>query len=269
MTDRVEGDALSRQFGCLGHWSFGTPHSCGVGILFHSRLTVTNLVSGHDDHGRMVWVDFEFRSQRFRFVNVYAPNEGRDRVLFFDYVYTLLHSNRVTVLGGDFNCVEDLGLDKVGGSVLAGSLGSVGILVWSTRFGTFTLPGENILSLPKGCRLASTVFMFRVDCFQLSMRWHMCIVRTRTTAWCSCTLVVLSFRPTTVVRGTGSVTCRFWATPPFAMISWRSGKCVSPLLSRTVPGGRGVRIAFGPCCIRIRFAWLGSGLSGSGTSWGG
>ena len=128
VADRVEGDALSRHFGCLGHWSFGTPHSCGVGILFRSHLTVTNLVSGHDDHGRVVWVDFELQSQRFRFVNVYAPNVGGDRVLFFNFVYTLLHSNRVTVLGGDFNCVEDLGLDKAGGAVLAGALGSVPLL---------------------------------------------------------------------------------------------------------------------------------------------
>ena len=128
MADRVEGDALSHHFGCLGHWSFGTPHSCGVGILFRSHLTVTNLVSGHDDHGRVVWVDFELQSQRFRFVNVYAPNVGGDRVLFFNFVYTLLHLNRVTVLGGDFNCVEDLGLDKAGGAVLAGALGSFPLL---------------------------------------------------------------------------------------------------------------------------------------------
>ena len=56
-------------------------HSCGVGILFRTRLSVTDLVSGHDDRGRLVWVDFRLQSQRFHFVNVYAPNEGHDRVL--------------------------------------------------------------------------------------------------------------------------------------------------------------------------------------------
>ena len=100
VTDWADGDALARRYDCLGHWSFGTPHSCGVGILFRTRLSVTDLASGHDHHGRLVWVDFELQSQRFRFINVYAPNEGHDRVLFFGYVYTPLHSNRMSVLGG-------------------------------------------------------------------------------------------------------------------------------------------------------------------------
>ena len=86
------------------------------------------MVSGHDDRGRLVWVDFGLQSQRFRCINVYAPNEGHDRVLFFGYVYTLLHSNQMSVLGGDFNCVEDLGLDKAGGAALAGTLGSVPLM---------------------------------------------------------------------------------------------------------------------------------------------
>ena len=184
MTDRVEGDALSRQFGCLGHWSFGTPHSCGVGILFHSRLTVTDLFSSHDDHGRMVWVDFEFRSQRFRFVNVYAANEGRERVLFFNYVYTL-HSNRVTVLGGDFNCVEDLGLDKAGGggNVPRPSTLGLGTLIPCITARVFWSVGPTKWSTP-ACRstpsycLRSLLLARRLrTCWEVSHRWTVTSVK--------------------------------------------------------------------------------------------
>ena len=42
----------------------------------------------------------------------------------------------MSVLGGDFNCVEDLGLDKAGGAALAGALGSVPLMAikWDFDF---------------------------------------------------------------------------------------------------------------------------------------
>ena len=56
---------------------------------------------------------------------VYAPNDPRGKAEFF-FRLLEIHVFRVTsVLGGEFNCIDNLELDKVGGDSLAGDKGSV------------------------------------------------------------------------------------------------------------------------------------------------
>ena len=86
--------------------------------------------------GRYFVLDFSLKGQDFRFVNVYLPNEVRERCLVLREIYNVLNSNRVTVLGGDFNFVENLGLDKSGGDPLAGDGGT---RVMQTIKGDFSL----------------------------------------------------------------------------------------------------------------------------------
>ena len=69
-------------------------------------------------------LDLSLKGQGFRFVNVYLPNVERERCVVLRRLYNLLNSNRVTLLGGDFNFVENLGLDKCGEDPLAGDGGT-------------------------------------------------------------------------------------------------------------------------------------------------
>ena len=64
------------------------------------------------------------RGQSFRIMCVYAPNDHTDRKAFLAGLYPHLGCNHVKVLGGDFNFVEDLSLDKSGGGdPRAGNIG--------------------------------------------------------------------------------------------------------------------------------------------------
>ena len=196
--------------------------------------------------------------------------------MFFDYVCTLLHSNRVTVLGGDFNCVEDLGLDKAGGAALAGALGSVPLLGIRRDF-ELVDAFRHVYPAGREYTFSAQGVSTRLDRFYIS-RGLLSAVHAVAHVHCPYSdhsLVQLHFGRSVFSAydcGPGYWKCNVSVLGDSALRSdflevWIS--CVSPLLSRMVPGGTGVKIAFGPCCVPIRFAWLGSGRAGSGTSWGG
>ena len=56
---------------------------------------------------------------------VYAPNDPRRRSEFFSDLWRHAFPGIPLFLGGDFNCIESLELDKAGGDALAGDKGSV------------------------------------------------------------------------------------------------------------------------------------------------
>ena len=55
---------------------------------------------------------------------VYAPNDPRGRSEFFSDLWRRAFPGIPLFLGGDFNCIENLELDKAGGDALAGDKGS-------------------------------------------------------------------------------------------------------------------------------------------------
>ena len=120
-----EGDSIADKLTCRGFWGFGGVHSCGVGILVKKFLNITVAQGNGGLDGRFFVLDLSLKGQGFRFVNVYLPNVERERCVVLRRLYNLLNSNRVTLLGGDFNFVENLGLDKCGGGdPLAGDGGT-------------------------------------------------------------------------------------------------------------------------------------------------
>ena len=120
----VEGNGIADKLSCRGSWGFGGPHSCGVAILVKKYLNVIVSQESRDRDGRYLILDFSFKGQEFRVVNVYLPNSVRERRLVLQELHNGLNSNRVTVCGGDFNFVEDLRMDKLGGDSLAGDGGA-------------------------------------------------------------------------------------------------------------------------------------------------
>lgn len=97
--------------------SHGTNFSAGVAILFSKHLNVKILNTGEVVGGRAMRVKAEIKGQVFNFVNVYAPNDGPERVLFFGRVADALkqdNGNMCEVLGGDWNCTCSPALDRIG-----------------------------------------------------------------------------------------------------------------------------------------------------------
>ena len=97
--------------------SHGSSHSRGVMILFKPRLDVSiEKITSHD-HGRYILAEIVIDNTKIILVNVYAPNETNQQVVFLRELSKNLlsnYDNENLVLGGDFNCVISA-LDKRGG----------------------------------------------------------------------------------------------------------------------------------------------------------
>ena len=112
-------------FGYLGKcfWSWGQNHSCGVGILLSKTLSYTVLNFDFDFNGRNLVLDLLIKGVEYRFINVYLSNIVGERKEFLLNLAKYFVTKKNIVFGGDFNFVENLGLDKKGGNVLVGDGG--------------------------------------------------------------------------------------------------------------------------------------------------
>ena len=122
-----------RQWGDQSFWSFGSSHSAGVGILLSKNIPNISYFH-HDLDGRLIVLNVTIRDVRYRFVNVYCPNGEADRKGFLLGLSRHLVGNVCCVLGGDFNFVEDLNLDKIGGNVSRGDVGLAEMLTLKRDF---------------------------------------------------------------------------------------------------------------------------------------
>ena len=74
---------------------------------------------------RLINVKLSLHDWKFQIMCVYAPNDPRGRSEFFSDLWRHTFPRVPLFLGGDFNCIESLELDKVGGDAQAGDKGSV------------------------------------------------------------------------------------------------------------------------------------------------
>ncbi len=58
---------------------------------------------------------FEVEDKRIKFCNIYAPNHVSSRKNFFQNLSLVMKRALPTIFGGDFICIEDYFLDKIGG----------------------------------------------------------------------------------------------------------------------------------------------------------
>jgi len=87
--------------------SHGTNNSAGVAILFKKGLNVNILNIEEIEKGRVLLLKIQYGEHVFVLVNVYAPNNGVERVRVFDKLDKALHNfddDTWLVLGGDWNC---------------------------------------------------------------------------------------------------------------------------------------------------------------------
>ena len=105
-------------------WNFGRADSCGVAILLiKDNIQIENFHL--DFYGRVIRLDFAADGfENFRIVNAYFPSESSDRLEFLNTFAQYISGAKNIILGGDFNFILDPNLDKIGGNLSKGTVGS-------------------------------------------------------------------------------------------------------------------------------------------------
>ena len=155
--------------------SHGTNSSRGVAVLISSRLDYNVRQVLSDSDGRVVNILLDIEDETINLVNVYAPSSDCQRRTFFSNLEGFLSNVHANIIGGDFNCIADPRLDKLGGnpnarqsavSVLTALNSQHGLIdIWRVRHKderSFTWTGGN----PNDNSLVRT----RIDKFFISLK---------------------------------------------------------------------------------------------------
>ena len=124
ITNMIEAKKMIGKFWKGKHfWAFGTNNARGVGILMAKDLDYKYINHTYDFIGRTVVLDIQMGSNKYRLINCYAPNDPTERKSYIEGLDLYLINNFDPVMGGDWNFVENLDLDKWGGSGEYGDTG--------------------------------------------------------------------------------------------------------------------------------------------------
>lgn len=99
------------------YFSHGSNLSGGVAILFGKNINMNVVSTCEIEKGRGLVVQVEIMGSLFVFINVYAPNNGAERIHFFKKVndgLKVFDKNVFLILGGDWNCTLDFTVDRNG-----------------------------------------------------------------------------------------------------------------------------------------------------------
>ena len=108
------GNVLKQKFNCEAFWSFGTNRSTGVTTFIFPHCDSKIEKFDTDMDGRFLLIDLQINSIPFRLINIYAPNNEKDRKYFFNNISKYLVTSRNLIFGGDFNCILNTRYDKIG-----------------------------------------------------------------------------------------------------------------------------------------------------------
>ena len=95
----------------------GSHSARGVAILISSRLEYNVRQTRSDNEGRVLNILLDVEEQTVNIVNVYAPLTDTQRRIFFSDLEHFLSSDYVNIVGGDFNYIFDIHMDKFGGDL--------------------------------------------------------------------------------------------------------------------------------------------------------
>ena len=95
-------------------WTTGSSNSKGVAVLFkpNSDYKISN--KKIDLNGRYIYFEIKLEDENFKFINIYAPNDPRERVLFFLKINSWVEVNNTKhLVGGDYNCTLNNMIDRL------------------------------------------------------------------------------------------------------------------------------------------------------------
>ena len=100
-------------------FNHGTNTARGVTILIHPRLEYTVEHTRCDNDGRILNIVLTLDDHTLNIINIYAPQTDTDRRVFFSSLDGFLSKDLDNIIGGDFNCISNARLDKLGGNLNA------------------------------------------------------------------------------------------------------------------------------------------------------
>ena len=98
-------------------------------VLWHNIYSVNR-----DTDGRLLCLDINMADRKFRLINVYMPNNASTRKDFTNDLEGYLITPHEIILGGDFNFVEEISLDKMDGNLDGDSSGAVNMGLLKSDF---------------------------------------------------------------------------------------------------------------------------------------
>ena len=115
-------------------FNHGTNIARGVAILIHSRLDYNVTQTRGDNEGRVLNIVLELDGHILNIINVYAPQTDNARRTFFCGLGEFISAEDNNIIGGDFNCIADVRLDKIGGNQNVRQLASASLQSISSQF---------------------------------------------------------------------------------------------------------------------------------------
>ena len=109
--DINQSNSVFRGFNYKVFNSFGEPHSCGVSVLVSLSINCEFIHWYHNRAGRILYIDITLDGHPLRLINIYGPNNPKERRIFINRFEQLLSVNKPILLG-DFYFVESATLDK-------------------------------------------------------------------------------------------------------------------------------------------------------------
>ena len=88
----------------------------GVAILFAKHLKIDIIKTETDSKGGIRKSFIQIENQLFQLINIYAPTNPKERLNFYKELPKIIEKRNNTILAGDFNILEDIFLDKLGGN---------------------------------------------------------------------------------------------------------------------------------------------------------
>lgn len=103
------------EWGSQIYFCHGNSNSRGVCILVNNNCDLTVYKEFYDNDGRVIILDAIIMGQQFTLINIYGPNN--DNPTFFDNIEKTFNNFdcESVIMGGDFNFVLDVSVDKKGG----------------------------------------------------------------------------------------------------------------------------------------------------------
>lgn len=104
-------------------WSRGTNRSCGTAVFFNPKLDcdIDKVIT--DNEGRVLAAKVFINDIELNITSIYAPTIPRQRKQFFDNLWQYKTGTENFLFTGDFNCIEDISKDKLGGNPTSGTIG--------------------------------------------------------------------------------------------------------------------------------------------------
>ena len=106
-------------------WNPSGNRSRGVGIVCNISLDFEALEIKRDFDCRLINLKLSIHDWQLQIMSIYAPNDPGGMSEFFSGLWRYTFPGIPLFIGGDFNCIDSLELDKAGGDYLAGDKGSV------------------------------------------------------------------------------------------------------------------------------------------------